>query len=56
MEQITHYIGGQRADGTGGRTADVYNPAIGEVVRQVRLASSDEVARAVAAAKEAAPA
>jgi len=55
MEQITHYIGGQRMDGTGTRTADVYNPAIGEVVRQVRLGSSDDVAGAVAAAKAAFP-
>ncbi len=56
MEQITHYIGGQRVDGTGERSADVYNPAIGEVVRQVRLGSSDDVARAVATAKAAFPA
>jgi len=56
MEQIKHYIGGQRVDGTGGRNADVYNPAIGEVVRQVQLASTDDVARAVATAKEAFPA
>jgi malonate-semialdehyde dehydrogenase (acetylating)/methylmalonate-semialdehyde dehydrogenase len=55
MEQIKHSIGGQRVDGTGGRTADVFNPAIGEVVRQVQLASNDDVARAVAAAKEAFP-
>jgi len=55
MEQITHYIGGQRMDGTGTRTADVYNPAIGEVVRQVRLGSSDDVAGAIAAAKAAFP-
>jgi len=55
MEQITHYIGGQRMDGTGTRTADVYNPAIGEVVRQVRLGSSDDVAGAVAAARAAFP-
>ncbi len=56
MEQITHYIGGQRVDGTGERRADVYNPAIGEVVRQVQLGSADDVARAVAAAKAAFPA
>jgi len=56
MEQINHYIGGQRVDGTSGRFADVYNPATGEVTRQTALASSDEVARAVAAAKVAAPA
>jgi len=55
-DQITHYIGGERVPGTGGRTADVFNPATGEVARQVALASADDVARAVAAAKEAAPA
>ncbi len=56
MEQITHYIGGQRVDGTGERSANVYNPAIGEAVRQVRLGSTEDVARAVAAAKAAFPA
>jgi len=55
-DHIQHYISGQRVDGTSGRFADVYNPATGEVTRQAALASSDEVARAVAAAKEAAPA
>ena len=55
-DHIQHYIGGQRVDGVSGRFADVYNPATGEVTRQAALATSDEVARAVAAAKEAAPA
>jgi malonate-semialdehyde dehydrogenase (acetylating)/methylmalonate-semialdehyde dehydrogenase len=55
MEQIRHYIGGQRVDGTGGRTADVFNPATGDVARQVQLGSTDDVGRAVAAAKAAAP-
>ena len=56
MEPITHYIGGQRVEGVGERRCDVYNPATGEVVRQVRLGSTDDVARAVAAAKQAFPA
>jgi len=55
-DHIQHYIGGQRVDGTSGRFADVYNPATGEVTRQTALATSDEVARAVAAAKQAFPA
>jgi len=55
-DKITHYIGGERVAGTGERTADVFNPATGEVARQVQLASADDVARAIAAAKEAAPA
>ncbi len=55
-DHIQHFIGGQRVDGAGERTADVFNPAIGEVVRQVRLGSADDVARAVAAAKQAFPA
>ncbi len=54
-DQIIHYIGGERVAGTSGRTAEVFNPATGEVARQVRLASADDVARAVATAKEAAP-
>ena len=53
---ITHWIGGRRVPATGGRTQPVYNPATGAVARQLQLASSDDVAAAVAAAQAAIPA
>jgi malonate-semialdehyde dehydrogenase (acetylating)/methylmalonate-semialdehyde dehydrogenase len=56
MEQIGHFIGGKRVAGTSGRTADVFNPATGEVQAQVALASADELTAAVANAKAAQPA
>jgi malonate-semialdehyde dehydrogenase (acetylating)/methylmalonate-semialdehyde dehydrogenase len=56
MEQIGHFIGGKRVDGTSGRTADVFNPATGEVQAQVALASAQEMRAAVEDAKAAQPA
>ena len=56
MEQIGHFIGGKRVAGTSGRTADVFNPATGEVQAQVALASAEELTAAVANAKAAQPA
>ncbi len=56
MEEIKHFIGGKYVSGTSGRTADVYNPATGEVQGQVPLASKDELNAAVAASKAAQPA
>ncbi|RDC73474.1 methylmalonate-semialdehyde dehydrogenase (CoA acylating) [Rhodovulum sp. 12E13] len=55
MEQIGHWVNGARVTGSG-RTADVYNPATGEVQAQVALASASEVDAAVARAAEAQPA
>ena len=56
MAEIAHYINGERVVGASGRTQPVYNPATGEAERVVALASADEVAQAVAAAKAAWPA
>jgi malonate-semialdehyde dehydrogenase (acetylating) / methylmalonate-semialdehyde dehydrogenase len=56
METINHFIGGRAHDGSGGRFADVYNPALGEPCARVALASDDDVAAAVAAASAAFPA
>ncbi|MEM8842960.1 MAG: aldehyde dehydrogenase family protein, partial [Pseudomonadota bacterium] len=56
MHQIGHYIDGAEIAGTSGRTADVFNPATGEVQAQVALASADELANAVEIAKAAQPA
>ena len=55
MKQIGHYINGQEVAGSG-RTADIFNPATGEVEAQVALATNEEMAEAVAKAKEAQPA
>jgi malonate-semialdehyde dehydrogenase (acetylating)/methylmalonate-semialdehyde dehydrogenase len=49
-EILNHWINGQAVAGTSGRTADVFNPALGEKIAEVPLASVDEVAQVVAAA------
>ena len=56
MKDLTHYIGGAQSKGTSGRSADVYNPATGEVQAQCPLASAEELNRAVEIAAEAQPA
>lgn len=56
MEQIGHYIDGELAPGSSGRTTDVFNPATGEVQANVALASTDEINRAVEIAAAAQPA
>jgi malonate-semialdehyde dehydrogenase (acetylating)/methylmalonate-semialdehyde dehydrogenase len=55
-EVIQHYIGGKVVAGTSGRRGKVFNPAIGEVVREVDFATAAEVDAAVVAAREAFPA
>ena len=55
MEELTHFIDGQRVKGTSGRFADVYNPATGEVQARVPLASSAEMDKAVQGALKAQP-
>ncbi len=52
---VEHFIGGKIVAGTSGRTADVFNPATGEVARQVALASEHEVGQAVDVARAAFP-
>ena len=53
---LQHYMNGQVYASTSGRQQDVFNPATGQVVAQVALASVAEVEAVVAAAKAAAPA
>ncbi|WP_018151063.1 CoA-acylating methylmalonate-semialdehyde dehydrogenase [Leeia oryzae] len=53
MSEILHYIDGQRVAGSGTRTSDVFNPALGEAVAKVRLADQADVNAAVASAKAA---
>ena len=56
VKPINHWIGGKRIAGNSGRSGPVYNPATGAQSGAVDLASVDEVASAVAAAKAAFPA
>jgi malonate-semialdehyde dehydrogenase (acetylating) / methylmalonate-semialdehyde dehydrogenase len=50
LEQLGHYIGGQRVAGRSGRAAPVYNPALGVATTEVALASADETRAAIASA------
>ncbi len=54
MTHIAHWIGGAERAGTSGRVGPVFNPATGEQTAEVDLASTAEVAEAVAVAKAAA--
>lgn len=56
VKELTHFIGGQQTAGASGRFSDVYNPATGEVIAKVPLASVAEVKTAVQKASEAFPA
>lgn len=55
MTTIPHFINGALVAGTSGRTQPVFDPATGSSENEVCLASSAEVATAVAAAKQAWP-
>ena len=52
---VQHVIGGKRSNGTGSRSADVFNPATGQVARRVVLGTRADVDAAVAAATAALP-
>ena len=56
VSDITHWIAGARAGGPPVRTAEVFNPATGEVTGLVRLADAAVVDDAVQAAQRAWPA
>ena len=55
METLRHCMGGELVEGTSGRFAEVDNPATGEPVARVPLATAAEVDATVAAASEAFP-
>ncbi len=55
MYEIGHFIDGKRVAGTSGRTANIFNPATGEVQGTVSLASDAELNAAVQSAKAAQP-
>src|SRR5919199_2606032 len=53
LARISHWIDGQRVEGTSGRSGPVYNPALGVQTGEVDFASVEEVDAAVQAAKRA---
>jgi len=53
MYSVGHFIGGKHVAGTSGRTANIFNPATGEVQGTVALASTEELRAAVENAKAA---
>jgi malonate-semialdehyde dehydrogenase (acetylating) / methylmalonate-semialdehyde dehydrogenase len=53
VRQLSHFIDGQKTDGTSGRFNDVYDPAQGRITGHVPVANTAEVAAVVAAAKAA---
>jgi malonate-semialdehyde dehydrogenase (acetylating)/methylmalonate-semialdehyde dehydrogenase len=53
---ISHWIDGAAVDGNSTRTAPVFNPATGQVAKNVRLASTADVDAAIASALAAFPA
>ena len=55
MTVIGHWIGGGRVAGESGRTGPVFNPAIGEPIREVAFAGAAEVDNAVRTARAALP-
>ena len=56
VERVNHWIGGRRVAGQSGRHGPVYNPATGELAREVDFASVEEVDEAVRTAGKAFPA
>ena len=54
--KLHFWINGQRVLPQGSRMGDVFNPATGEVIRRVPLASRGDIDVAVAAARAAFPA
>src|SRR6187402_2458045 len=53
---LEHWVAGATFSGESTRTSPVYNPALGTVQKEVRLASTADVDAAVQAAKAAFPA
>jgi malonate-semialdehyde dehydrogenase (acetylating)/methylmalonate-semialdehyde dehydrogenase len=56
MDIVNHWIGGTSFEGESTRTAPVFDPALGTVAREVRLATVADVDHAVAVANAAFPA
>jgi malonate-semialdehyde dehydrogenase (acetylating)/methylmalonate-semialdehyde dehydrogenase len=56
VSTLTHFISGQEVTNSSSRVGDVYNPAIGKVIRQVSLAEISDAQKAINAANAAYPA
>ncbi|MEH7512386.1 CoA-acylating methylmalonate-semialdehyde dehydrogenase [Gottfriedia acidiceleris] len=56
VKELTHYIDGKMIAGKSGRFQEVFNPATGEVIAKVPLASVEEVQYAIKKAEAAFPA
>lgn len=56
MEKFTHFINGKNVAGSSGRYGDVFDPATGQVQKQVPMATVEELDAAVQAATAAFPA
>ncbi len=56
IEKLHHFINGRKSPGNSERFGDIYNPALGVVVKQVPLASRDDVRQAIASAWDTFPA
>jgi len=55
LQQLGHYIDGKPVAGSSGRSAPVYNPALGVAATEVALASAEETRNAIASARAAFP-
>ncbi|WP_374425964.1 CoA-acylating methylmalonate-semialdehyde dehydrogenase [Paracoccus sp. (in: a-proteobacteria)] len=53
MQELNHWIDGKEVKGTSGRFSDVYNPATGEVIARVPLATPAELDAAIQSAAKA---
>lgn len=56
MEIIGHYLNGKLVAGSGNRFGDVYNPALGKVIRQVSFAETNDATAVINAANDVFPA
>ncbi|MCT9623932.1 CoA-acylating methylmalonate-semialdehyde dehydrogenase [Pseudarthrobacter equi] len=52
VQELFHYIDGQRVEGISGRFSDVYDPCTGEVQARVPLASAEEVRNVISTAEK----
>jgi malonate-semialdehyde dehydrogenase (acetylating)/methylmalonate-semialdehyde dehydrogenase len=55
MTQVMHFINGTQVANSSNRTGKVFNPALGQVIREVSLAETKDAQAAIQAAKDAFP-
>ena len=56
VTRYKNFVGGELVESAAGETMEVLNPATGETIAEVPRGTADDVERAVAAARKAAPA